>query len=161
MRFRVYEPGIAYRNCVTMTIQRYLEPGESVDVNLKFYLQGNLTDTVQVGLVAEDNESMIQEQRIVSLNPGLYIAGVEIIYYNNGDVEENSNGVDVTLSQEMAPSLLPELLQWSTYQFMINVGCFFFLLGGICVDKQDLRERRTEEYDEKDSTSGEYRSYDI
>lgn len=160
IRFNVYEPGIAYVEVTDLNIHCTLDAGESVHTILDIYRSNDLIDTITVNLVSSENQSIVSEERVLSLEPGNYLIKVGVTFYEQGVVVQSYNMVRMTLTQETIETLNEELVEWSTYQFMINVGSFFFIIGGLCVGKEDKRERRIDDFNKRTATSEEYRSYD-
>ncbi|TFG31729.1 hypothetical protein EU527_11725 [Candidatus Thorarchaeota archaeon] len=160
VRFRVYEPGIAYVEDTTLTVHSVMEPGESINIVLEFFLNDDLIDTVLLNLVSGENESTVSTERVLNLDPGNYLIRVEVTFYENGVIVQSYNTVQMTLTQGTIASIYSELVEWSTFQFMINIGCVFFIIGGFCIGQEDKRERRIKDYDQKTPSSEEYRSYD-
>ena len=159
--YRVYKPGIAYVEETTLTISSILQPNESIIVVLDFSLKNEPIENLTISLVAEENESTITQERILNLDPGNYVILTELTFYENGMIVDSYDAVELVLSQRILSSIYPELLEWSTLQFMLNVACFFFIIGGLCVGQEDKKlDRRVDDYDDKTS-SDEYRSYDL
>ncbi len=161
IRFIVYEPGIAYVRDTNVLIHSDLYPEQSIDIILDFYLHGDLIETLNVNLTAGENESLVSYEKTLSLNPGLYIIDADFTFYDEGVIMQGYGAARVILSQETLSSIYPELIDWSTYKFTIIIGSFFFVLGGICIGKEDIKERRTDDYDQEPSRAREYRSYDL
>lgn len=162
IRYNVYDSPIAYGQDTSLVVSSYLEPSQSVEVVINIYMASSLIDALTIQLVAGENESTIDAERVLNLDPGNYVIDAEATYYADASVADNYGDVYISFTQETLQSIFPELVQWSTFQFAINIGCFFFILGGICIGKEEAKttERRVDDYDKKEETSGEYRSYE-
>lgn len=158
--FNVYNSNVAYSKETILAVHSDLEPGQSIEIVLNFTLGGALIDTASLQLIAGENESEISNQMTLSLEPGRYAISIEATHYDGSSVSESNTIVHLTLTQPILHSIIQELVRWSTFQFTINVGCFFFILGACCIGKEDVGKTRVDEYNKKESTSGEYRTYD-
>jgi hypothetical protein len=133
LRFNVYESGIVYAENVELIVDMYLVPGESINNTIQFYLLDNLVETVNINLTSTGVEEVVTEHRLLDLNPGLYFVRVNNTFYDHGIPDDMAHWVGLRLSQSVKASFLPEIVTWSSIQFGLNVGCFFFILGGFCV----------------------------
>jgi hypothetical protein len=149
LHFNVYDPGIVYSENVELTLKIYLIPGESINNTIEFYITDGLVETVYVNLTSTGSEEMVTEQRVLDLNPGFYVVRVNNTFYEHGIPDEMPHWIDFVLSQPIKSSFITEMVTWSSIQFVVNIGCFFFILGGICIggssNKRFTDEKSTEE----------------
>ncbi len=143
--FNVYESNVVYTENVELTMEKYLIPGESITNTVDFYLLGSLVETVYINLASMGVEDLVTEQRLLDLDPGQYEVRVHNTFYENGIPDDMvDHWVDFTLLQSVKSSFIPELVTWSSIQFGVNTGCFFFVLVGICIG-DDSRQRHVDE----------------
>jgi len=140
LHFNVYESNLVYSENIEMKLDVYLIPGESITNTVEFYLLDNLVDTINVNLTSNGLEGIITEQRLLDLNPGFYVVRVNNTFYDHDVLDDTvSHWVHFTLSQTVKSSFIPEMVTWSSLQFGLIVGCFFFILGGFCIGGSSKR----------------------
>lgn len=131
--FNVHESNVVYSENVELTMEKYLIPGESIINTIDFYLLGSLVETVYVNLASTGVEDMVTEQRLLDLDAGQYEVRIHNTFYRDGIPDVLNHWVEFALLQSMQSSFLPQLEIWSTIQFGVNIGCFFLILGGVCI----------------------------
>ena len=139
IRFNVYESDIVYSENVEMTVKLILLPDESINNTIEFYIEDSLVETIHINLTSAGLEGWVTEQRVLVLDPGHYILRVNNTFYEHGIPDEMLHWIDFTLSQPMKSSFIGETVTWSSIQFVVNIGCFFFILGGFCIGDSGKR----------------------
>ncbi len=156
LRFNVYEPDIVYSENVELTLSMYLLPDESISNIIEFYLLDGLVETVYVNLTSLSVEETITEERTLILAPGSYVVHVNNTFYDHGILDDTAlHWIEIRLSQPVKSSFTPEIVTWSSLQFGLNIGCFFFILGGFCIGGSKPRYTSEEPHEEPQTDFGE------
>jgi len=95
------------------------------------------------------------ESNIV-LEPGTYIIQVNYTVYFEGNPVEEDRSIDLTLSQPLIAGFINEVVDWSTYQFFLNIILVFLLLGGICLDFPTKKPAKEDETDWRTMSDYDY-----
>ena len=138
--FRVYGPE-AYESNVQIRVARSLEPSERMEINATFSLEGENAGSTFMNITEEDLDFNGGVTRRISLAPGLYHLEVNLAFFDEGG-QQDGFYVRFLANQAVNSEFVPELVQWSTYRFTLFFVCFFFVLGGICIDRGDPRKER-------------------
>jgi hypothetical protein len=158
LRFTVYQSNVVYSESVEMQTYIDLLPGESLNNTIEFYLLGTLAETINVNLTSGGLEQRVSDQRFLVLAPGAYIVRINSTFYEDGIPDDTlSHWFEFALSQAVKSSFIPETVTWSSVQFGLNVGCFFFILGGLCIGgpaKQRYLEENSSEEPQTDIGDG-------
>ncbi|MFW9958001.1 MAG: hypothetical protein ACFFCT_08020 [Candidatus Odinarchaeota archaeon] len=153
LHFNVYESNIAYSENIEMRLDTYLMPSETINNTIEFYLGDSLTDMIYINLSSAGVENTVTEERILDLEPGLYIVRINHTFYEDGIPDDTlAHWERFTLTQAVKSSFIQELVSWSSLQFGLNIGCFFLLLGGFCVSGGSKRRYPVEETSEEPQT---------
>jgi len=72
--------------------------------------------------------------------------------------------MDLTLSQPLISGFINEVVDWSSYQFILNImmlflmlgGMLFLMLGGICLDFPTKKPAKVDETDWKTMSDYDY-----
>jgi hypothetical protein len=148
--FNVYESDIVYSENVELTMNINLIPDESINNTIEFYIADGLVETVYVNLTSTELGEFVTERRVLDLNPGFYVVRVNNTFFEHGIPDEMPHWIDITLSQSIKSSFITEMVTWSSIQFVVNIGCFFFILGGLCIGGSS-KKRFTDEKSAEES----------
>ncbi|MFW9921367.1 MAG: hypothetical protein ACFFED_17335, partial [Candidatus Thorarchaeota archaeon] len=143
--FRVYD-GEIYSHEITIYASHYLDEGETLQIDIEVYLDDEMEYSNSLILIGPSAGGMVYGQVSIAVNPDSYKidldpAGLETI--------------SCIVAQPLADGMMPEILAWDSYMFLMLVGSFFLLLGGICVGKEERTRIRTEPYDQEPPRQGE------
>ncbi len=140
---RVYD-GIAYQSSVDILAVCPLEAGESTVFHLDFKQNDTIVESISivVNATSPSQGNQATGETFVQIQPGLY--EVEISY-----TSPTVGYYTVTVTQRLASGFFDEVLEWDTYTFMLTVVSFFFILGGICVAREDRTRISQEEIDQE------------
>ena len=127
INFRVYD-GEIYSHEIIIYASHFLDEGQSLQIDIQVYLDDELEYGDSLILVGPSSGGMASGQAHIALDPDYYRieldpAGLETI--------------SCVVSQPLASGMLPEILVWESYMFLMMVGSFFLLLGGICIGQED------------------------
>ncbi|MDH4213377.1 MAG: hypothetical protein OEV85_05615 [Candidatus Thorarchaeota archaeon] len=156
LHFNVYESNIAYSENIEMRLDTYLMPSETINNTIEFYLGDSLIDMIYINLSSAGVENTVTEERILDLEPGLYIVRINHTFYEDGIPDDTlAHWERFTLTQAVKSSFIQELVSWSSLQFGLNIGCFFLLLGGFCVGTSKPRYTTEDTYEEPQTDFGD------
>jgi hypothetical protein len=133
LEFEVYNSDIVYSEQFQLNLETFMVPGDSMNVTVSFFLEDHVIRSINVTLLASETEDFITEGRTLQLSSGFYVVQVNDTYFESGVPDVMPHALDVTLWQPVKPSFIDETVRWSTIQFGLNVGCFFLILGGLCL----------------------------
>ncbi|MGQ4912309.1 MAG: hypothetical protein ACP6KW_09095 [Candidatus Thorarchaeota archaeon] len=153
MTFTVYDLQSIYTDETILRTSASLSQDEYINVVCRFYANDTLITTQVLDLNATSVPSTIEEERTLNLDPGTYNVVVNwTLYVDNEPVEYGY--LTVLLSQTTQPAFAQELVEWSTYQFLMN-GLFFVLfIGGLCLGTSAPRYQSTRKVE------NEFRTYE-
>jgi hypothetical protein len=158
LHFTVYQSSIVYSDAIEMRMDMYLIPGETLNSTIEFYIPDTLVESINVNLTSDGLEEMVSDQRVLVLDPETYTVRINSTFYKDGIPQDiSSHWLDFRLSQAVKSSFISEMVTWSSMQFGLNVGCFFFILGGFCIGgpaKQRYLEEDSSEEPQTDFGDG-------
>jgi hypothetical protein len=159
LHFTVYQSHVVYSDNIEMRMDMYLAPSESLNTTIEFYLPDTLVETINVNLTTNGTEEMVSDQRALVLDPGTYTVSINSTFYEDGTPTDiSTHWIDFRLSQALKSSFISEMVTWSSMQFGLNVGCFFFILSGFCIGgpaKQRYTEADSSEEPQADFGDGD------
>ena len=153
--FYVYDAEAIYYSRIDIRVQQYLQTDYSLQVNVWIYESLTLVDTAILNLYPPSTPRLVEDVESVSVSPGRYNITAECLFYVDGELEEDTPFVTVQLAQPTRPEMVEELVDWSSYQFFLNIGCIAFLMFGLCIGSEERTRRRVTEYDEEPRRDGE------
>lgn len=92
----------------------------------------------------------------ITLESGTYNVQVNYTIHFEGNPVEEERSIDLTLSQPLVSGFINEVVEWSTYQFFLNVSIVFLLLAGICLDFPTKKPPKVDETDWRTTSDYEY-----
>jgi len=100
---------------------------------------------------------MASAQCDIVLEPGTYNVQVNFTKYSEGTlIDGGIDFIDLTLSQPLVAGFITEVVDWSSYQFILNVSSVLLLLVGICVDSPNKKTLKEDETDWRSMSQYEY-----
>lgn len=138
--FSVYDPG-AYEAEVQIRIARVLLSNERLEVHVEFAQDGNIVGTLFMNLTDDDFDMYEGVTRSIIVSPGRYDLIINGTHYIDDD-SQVVEFLDFYVNQALTSIFINELAVWSTIRFVIGFGCFFLVLGGVCIDRGDARKER-------------------
>ena len=144
-----------YSGYLEVTVGDYLYFGESGHVDIFVFQNDTLIDTASLDFQYTGDEPSdpyssfwtAVESDIV-LEPGLYNVQVNFTKYLEGTlIDGEIDYMTLTLSQPLISGFIYEVVDWSTYQFVLNIMIVFLMLGGICVDFPSKKPPKVDETD--------------
>ncbi|MHA1908949.1 MAG: hypothetical protein ACW98Y_16725 [Candidatus Thorarchaeota archaeon] len=143
---RVYD-GVAYQSAIDILVVCNLESDESITVYVDFKQNNTTLETASLNLDGNAFGAQVTGEVAIQIQPGLYEAEVR---YLPGYASFST----VTLSQPLTSGFFNEVLTWETYTMMMIVGSFFFILGGICIGREDRTRISQEKIDQEPPRDG-------
>jgi hypothetical protein len=153
--FRVHDSD-AYSQALTLMATTYLETDESIEVYLRIYQNDALVQSAALPLPSPFVDEMVVDELEISIQPGVFTANLSYAYTGSLPSSVSDRWIRVTLSQPLAPGFLSEVITWDGYRFILGVGSFFFILGGICVGREKKKRRGLETVDQEPPREGEF-----
>jgi len=138
--YRVYEP-IIYDAAVQIRITTSLNPNERLEVVANFWQDDTIVGSLFMNLVADDIDTDGGTVRTMSLSPGFYHVTMNCTYFLD-NVQQENDLVIFSIYQPVSSINIPELTDWSTFRFFLEIGCFFLVIAGICVVSESGRTRQ-------------------
>ncbi len=147
-----------YSGYLEVSVNEYLLFEESIDVEVSVFQNDSLIDTASLNLQYNGVEPIydpyepfprfwVSSQCDIVLEPGTYSVQVNYTLYSDGVPVEETGGIDLTLSQPLISGFINEVVDWSTYQFVLNIMMVFLMLGGICLDFPSKKPPKVDETD--------------
>lgn len=111
----------------------YLSVNESIYIELTISQQGVIVETFTHSIQYSSVQSPVISTDTTSLLPGVYDIQVDFTRYEGGlPVEGWSSTLFMTFSQPLTEGYIEELVNWTSFQFTINIFCIAIFLGGLC-----------------------------
>ena len=141
--YRVYEPGI-YDAAVQIRISTNLDPNERLELEADFFQNNIVVGSLVVNLVDSDIDAYGSATRNILLPPGVYHITINATYFLD-DVPQENHYISFLIHQPVPSINIPELTDWSTFRFFLEVGCFILVIAGICIggDRGKKQQKRT------------------
>ncbi|TFG31343.1 hypothetical protein EU528_06535 [Candidatus Thorarchaeota archaeon] len=134
----------------------FLEYNESVHVELSVYQNESLVDILSFDILYSSIDYMSSNEGDIALSPGTYDLQLNYTVYHHGIVEGDPSGLQITISQPLVAGFTEEIVDWSSFQFGINIACILFILGGLCIGSPAKKPKKEDETDWKTTSSYEY-----
>jgi hypothetical protein len=152
-RFTIYEP-VAYESDLQLRISRSLEANDRIEVYANFSQEEVVIVSLLFNITQGDLDENHGFTQSVGLEPGMYDVVVGNTYYVV-DALQGSTYMSILLHQPVDSSFLPEVVAWSSYQFILGFCLLFLFLGGLCIGREDKKRRSEEEIDQEPPREGE------
>ena len=138
--FRVYDPG-AYETEVQVRIDAGLFSNERLEVHVEFSQDDVIVGSLFLNLTEDDFDMDGGVTSSIIVSPGRYDLIINGTHYIDDD-SQVVEFLDFYVNQAPTSIFINELVVWSTIRFVIGFGCFFLVLGGVCIDRGDARKER-------------------
>ncbi|MBE0525631.1 MAG: hypothetical protein IH631_01725 [Candidatus Thorarchaeota archaeon] len=145
-----------YSNSFQVQGSYYLEYNDSIHIEVTVSQDSIVIDTIALAIQYSTMQSTVSGRERITLAPGTYSLQVNFTRYDAGILEEDPGWIPMTISQPLVAGFIEEIVDWSTFQFTINIGSVLFLLGGLCIGSSTKREPKKDETDWKTTTEYEY-----
>jgi hypothetical protein len=156
MSYTVYDSGIIYTGTNQIQFQSYLNENEYFLVHVDFLANGTVVESLDVNLtqaLLQPNGNYVQD---VNLDPGTYSIQVNGTKYVDGAPDNDNIYLTLTIHQPIQPTFIPEVVDWSSFQFLLFIGCMFFIIGGFCIGRVDRERTSEEEIDQEPPRGDDY-----
>jgi len=136
----------------------YLEYNDSIHFEITVSQDDIVIDTMNLDFLFSSMHSTVTIQESITVDPGTYDLQVNFTRYEAGILDEEEIWLQLTVSQPLIAGFIEEIVDWSSFQFAINISCILFLLGGIGIGSSAKRGPRKmkDETDWKTTTEYEY-----
>lgn len=151
--FTVFETE-AYETNLLVRVVESLESNERIEVYVNFSQNDILMQSLLINMTSDILDENGGVTRSLTLVQGTYNATITNRYYIDGVLHEPQY-VYTRIHQPVSSSFIPELRDWSTYQFLLTIVCIFLLLAGICVRGEDRTRISEEDIDQEPPREGE------
>jgi hypothetical protein len=155
MSYTVYDSGIIYTDYIQVQFQTGVYEGEYFLIHVDFINNGSIAESLDVNLT----QTLLQETgnyvQNVNMDPGMYTIQINGTKYDEG-VPDDSQYLTLTIHQPVQPTFIPEVVDWSSYQFFLFIGSMFFIIGGFCIGRVDRERTSEEEIDQEPPRGDEY-----
>ncbi|MHA1863596.1 MAG: hypothetical protein ACTSWA_07490 [Candidatus Thorarchaeota archaeon] len=153
-----------YSGYLRVSIRENLYFDESGHVEVSVFQNDTLVDTASLDFqfIGEEPSEpyenyMASAQCDIVLEPGTYNVQVNFTKYSEGTlIDGGIDFIDLTLSQPLVAGFITEVVDWSSYQFILNVSSVLLLLVGICVDSPNKKTLKEDETDWRSMSQYEY-----
>ena len=145
-----------YSNSFEVYGSYYLEYNDSIHIEVTVSQDSIVIDTIDLAIYYSSMQSVVSSQESITLAPGSYNLQVNFTRYDAGILEEDPGSLQMFVSQPLVAGFTEEIVDWSTFQFVINIGCVVFLFGGLGIGSSTKREPKKDETDWKTTSEYEY-----
>ncbi len=155
VELEVIDAGEIYFNRIEAYAGMQLGPDESLRVDLEIYDGSTLVDMMTLNLYPPPTWMYVEDEDSSSMSPGLYNISVACTFLEDGIPQVEEPYVAIRLSQPTRPEMIQELVNWSSYQFFLNIASVAFVMLGLCLGSEEKTRRRATAYDEEPPREGE------
>ncbi len=153
-----------YSVYLRVSVSDYLYFDESGHVEIFVFQNDTLVDAASLDFqfIGEEPSDpyesyMASAQCDIVLEPGAYNVQVNFTKYLEGTLIDGViDFIDLTLSQPLVAGFINEVVDWSTYRFILNVSSGLLLLVGICLDSPTKKPPKEDETDWRSMSQYEY-----
>ena len=133
-----------------------LELNESTHVEIAVYQNSSLVDTLSFDIQYDIASFVSSNRDTITLEPGTYNLQLNYTVFFEGTPIDDPAYIHLTISQPLIAGFTAEIVDWSTYQFALNIGCIFFIIGGFGIGSSTKKPPKVDETDWKTTTEYEY-----
>lgn len=141
-----------YSGYLKVSVSNNLYFGESEHVEVAVFQNDSLIDTASLDLqfIGEEPSEpysyyWASGQCDIVLEPGPYDVQLNYTIYFEGNPLEEMRSIDLTLSQPLVAGFINEIVDWSSYQFILNISSVLLLLVGGCLDSPSKKPPKVDE----------------
>ncbi len=145
-----------YSGYLKVYVSKFISVNHSVHVEVFVFQNDSLIDTASLDIIYTPVDYLPSAQCNIGLEPGTYNVQVNSTIYFEGNPLEEICSVDLTLSQPLVTGFINEIVDWSSYQFVLNIAMVLLLLGGLCLDFPGKKTPKVDETDWRTTTDYEY-----
>ena len=145
-----------YTNSLEVYAGDQIDENESMLVDVAVYQNDSLVDTLHLYFQYSSAGYMASDEVIVALEPGEYHLQMNFTYNYQGTEDEGEQSIQLTISQPLIGGFTDEIVDWTTYQFIINVSCIAMLLCGLCIGSSTKKPKKEDATDWKSTTEYKY-----
>lgn len=151
----VYDAHDIYYNRIDAYVGMGLNPDESLRVDLSVYEGVTLVAAMTLNLYPPSTYHYMEDEDSVAVTPGLYNISIACTFYDDGIPQPEDPYVTIRFSQPSREEMIQELVNWSSYQFFLNLAAIAFVMFGLCLGSEERTRRRVTAYDEEPPRQGE------
>jgi len=133
-----------------------LEFNDSIHIDVAIFQNTTYIDTLSLDVYYSSLHPIVWGEAVIPLDPGYYSLQIDFTIFDSGVLQEDSEYLQFSLDQPLVDGFTAEVVDWSTYQFAMNIMSVLFLLGGLCIGSPTKREPRKDESDWKSTSEYEY-----
>jgi hypothetical protein len=145
-----------YTETLDVYVAAWIDSDESVSVNVSIYQDETLVDTIPLYVEYSSATIPVTDEEIIALPPGNYQIQLNFTYDYQGIGDIPDLGISFAISQPLVAGMTQEIVDWSTYQFLLNIMAVGILLAGVCIGSSTKRVQKVEETDWKTTTEISY-----
>ena len=152
-RFRVYEAG-AYKAETLVRVTSMVEPDDRYEIYTYFSQNETVIGTLFINMTHDALDAYGGVTRSIILEPGLYDVSMNATFFEDGEQPEEVL-LHSFINQPVSSVFILEITTWSTFQFILSIVCLFFVLGGICIGREDRTRKSEDDIDQEPPREGE------
>ena len=123
----------------------FLNTNQSIYIEILISLDGVIVETFAHNIPFSSMETPRIITDTTSLAPGKYDIRADFTRYEGGQpIVAWSSSVFLVFTQPRSEGYIEELIDWTSFQFTINILCIALFLGGLCVGTSQKRDGRSE-----------------
>ncbi|MFW9844736.1 MAG: hypothetical protein ACFFEV_09180 [Candidatus Thorarchaeota archaeon] len=145
-----------YTESLEVSAAEMIDFNESIYVDVAIYQNESLVDIIQLYFEYSSTEYVAGDEDTIQLSPGTYLIQMNFTYNYQGIEDEGETSISFAISQPLVEGFTQELVDWSTYQFIINISCIGIFLAGICIGSPTKKPPKVDETDWKTTTEYDY-----
>jgi hypothetical protein len=157
--FTIRNSGGVYTESLELSGRYYLQFNDSVHIDIFVSQDSTYVDTLSLDVLYSAMQTNVEGSESIPLAPGSYTLQVNFTRYEGGILQEDPEvAIQMTISQPLIDGFNMELVDWGTYQFVTNIFCIVFILGGFCIGSSTKEgpRVRTEKKEPEYQPSSEY-----
>ncbi|MGY5880623.1 MAG: hypothetical protein RTV31_10250 [Candidatus Thorarchaeota archaeon] len=145
-----------YTNNLDVYVGDQIDDNESIYVDVAVYQNDSLVDTLHLYFQYSSTDYEASDEVIIALAPGEYQLQMNFTYNYHGIEDEGLQSIQLTISQPLIEGFIDEIVDWGTYQFLINITCILMILGGLGIGSSMKKPKKEEDTDWKTTTEYTY-----
>jgi len=133
-----------------------IDENESMLVDVAVYQNESLVDTLHLYFQYSSIDYIDSDEKIITLEPGEYHLQMNFTYNYHGIEDEGQQSIQLTISQPLTEGFTKEIVDWATYQFIINITCILMIFCGLIIGSSTKKPKKEDDTDWKSTTEYEY-----
>ena len=123
----------------------FLNVNESIYIEVIISQGGVVVETFTRSIQYSSEHNTLTSTDTTSIMPGTYEIQLEFTRYDGGQpITSWSSSIFMIFTQPLTEGYVEELVDWTSFQFTINILCIAIFLGGLCVGTSLKGDRRGE-----------------